>query len=1046
MLSSVVGSEAPPPVVFHSPGISPSPPSITSVRDLYFKERSVSLEGAASMISDARWFTVRSRCSIRVPGSSLKYRYSVLAKRGNEVASERLFRCRRSKQGKLSDPSCLAVLKRLSELAPDVSLFREVDGVQHGFLFFLSLTVKSSLFDIDDWNKRRCSREVDLFKKRVEAYLRPQLPEDCHVSFARVDEAHESGYFHVHMFMFVPGGLNVFPFPARHMVNGELVQKYDRHGDPLFVWRVASSLKDRRMKDELNDLWIGPDPGHEVNNVDIWAVPDLFQFLHYALKYQLKTFSISPHDERMRDWTVSLLSLYNRRGYSFSKAFTEALCSFVVDQSGDRSLRLANVTHILRKEALESFSDDSTEEALVRFEDVCSDVALRAAGCSSEELSQRVFYSERCLPSVFDNSGYERFFADDNRVVPVSVSSLFEGCSGSDCGSLEDLLSVPELFSRVHRRFLAVDVETTGSDPYSDSLVGVGIAFEGFSFYFPVGHEDGCNVSLDMLVSVLGPLFCSPAVLKVFHNAAFDVAVLERHGFDVVFPVFDTMLAAHVWDSSKCMVSLNELALNLLGFSGFTSFEDVCFGFETLASVPSARVGRYCREDVLLTLKVQGFFYRLFRSALSSDGLRDTLVLDARMLDVQLWMESSGVRFDCSGGKALSSRFEERLSVLRSEILSVVGHDFNFLSSKQVCAVLYDELGLEQSRFLTPGGVRSSSSKALKSLVSFHPLPGLLLQYRRLLKLKRDFVDSLVEKSVDGRVYTAYNLAVTSTGRLSSSSPNLQNIPKRSCVEASEIRRLFLPSDGCLFVRADYSQMELLMAAVLSQDPVLLPACRRGDDLHSLTASRLFGKPVSEVGKGSVERAVGKTCNFGLLYGLGARSFADNYNLDHPDAMISVGDAQKWIDGFFAAYPGILPYFESAVSDARLCGFSESVFGSRRWFDEKFDSGVESVEAAVVREVRNFVIQGACAVVLKRAMVNILDEFVSNGLSARLVLSVHDELVFDVPALEVPLVCGIVRRCMESAAGLSDSFPVDLEVCSSWSEALPVVPEVSGYE
>jgi len=1009
-----------------------APPSVTAVRSMFFDSHTVSLESAVDLITEARYFTLRSCSRVTLPDRSFFHVYSVLPKRGNCVSVARLLR-----------HEAISPLFWLSSHYPELPLLR--DGL--GFLFFVTLTPKASIFDRDKWNTVLGSRYVDLFKKRVEAYLRPDLPAGCHVQFSRVDEAHESGFIHYHLFMFVPQGLPVYQSRVRKKVfdaDGRFhwLPKSDKAGKPVFMWRVGSS-GDRSLKDSLNDLWVSADPLHQVNNIDISAVPTLYRLGEYALKYQFKFFPKNSVAERRRDWTLGILSLYRKRGYSFSKSFASAFCDFVSAQSG-KDLRLDVITRNLRKESPLSFWDSLPEGFQSVFVDVFSDDTLRAHGFDPIELSQRFFKTDKEPPVAGVTSSYSTFFEYPTVLQPVPVQSLFLASAGSNYSSVTELNAIPGLLSKAKRKLLVVDVETIGRDQYSSPLVGIGVAFEGYSFYFAVGHVSEENLDLNEVISVLNPLLSSSEVVKVFHNAAFDISVLERHGFDVTSPVFDTMVAAHCWDSSKISVSLNKLALNLLGVFDTSTYESVVNGFVDMSFVPVERVGRYCREDVLLTLGVAQFLLKLFESSMSSAGLRNSLSLDMQMIFTLLWVESSGIRFDCSSASELSKRFDERLSVLRPEIIAAAGgREFNFFSSKQVGKVLYDDLKLPVN-FWTPSGSPAANSNTLKSLVSCHPLPGLLLEYRGLLKLKRDFVENMSEHSVEGMVCTNFNLTTTSTGRLSSSSPNLQNIPKDSCPEASEIRKLFVPSDPAhVLVRADYQQMELRMAAVLAQDPVLLAAFRRGEDPHRTTASLLFEKDVCAVSP--LERSVGKKCNFAVLYGQGARGFADAFNLKHPDSKISIQDAELWLKRFFSSYPRFIPFFDSVIDFARMTGFSETVYGSRRWFVDKFEFKVGSAINAAEREIKNFVIQGACAVVLKRAMVSIHDEFIAAGLRARMVLTVHDELVFDVPKLEEAAVCGIVRRCMESAAGMPDSFPVDLSVCSDWGTPLPSVPEASSY-
>ncbi|MBK9713550.1 MAG: DNA polymerase I [Kouleothrix sp.] len=574
----------------------------------------------------------------------------------------------------------------------------------------------------------------------------------------------------------------------------------------------------------------------------------------------------------------------------------------------------------------------------------------------------------------------------------------------------------------------AFDTETTGVRAVQDEIVGISLAVRtGHAWYIPLGHREGEQLPRETVLAALRPLFADPQRPKYGHNAKFDVEVLEHAGLKVEGVAFDTMLAAALLDKRKALKELAFYELRLP--EPMTDIEEL-IGKRgkhqiTFAEVPIELATPYAAADADMTL-------RLFE-ALAPQLAEQPRVLDIfKKLEIPLLpalvrMEQAGIGLDAGFMRELGKRMGDQLIKLEDEIYGIAGGKFNINSGDQLSDVLFTRLGLPTASLeKTKTGRYSLTAGVLDKLQadSPHPIIDLILRYRQLTKLKSTYVDALPElvNPETGRVHTTYSQLGAATGRLSSNDPNLQNIPTRTD-EGREIRRGFVAAPGCVFVAADYSQIELRVLAHISQDPNLVQAFMEGQDIHAATASQLFNVPIDKVDKN--QRRIAKTTVFGIVYGISAFGLA-------PRIGASRSEAQRLIDELFARFPGLRNYIDSTLEEGRREGFVRSLFGRRRYMPELKSSGPR--RQAAEREAINAPIQATAADIMKIAMIRVDEELRRRGLKTRMLLQVHDELIFEAPKDEVDQVVELVCEQMEGAYELRVPLKVDVEAGPNWEE------------
>ena len=576
---------------------------------------------------------------------------------------------------------------------------------------------------------------------------------------------------------------------------------------------------------------------------------------------------------------------------------------------------------------------------------------------------------------------------------------------------------------------LVVDVECTSTDPMAASLVGIALsAREGTGCYIPVGHTSDSNLPLAAVISRLKPLLQNPHLPKVAHNANYDLTVLAEQGLEVSPLTCDTMIAEWLLNPSSRNLGLKNLAWSRLGVE-MTPIEDLIGSGKKQISmdrVPVSQVAPYACADADMTLRLA----RVLQAELQEKALWSLFTeVEMPLIPVIVDMQRTGVKLDARVLEAMSRQMGERLDELQRQIEDQVGHPININSPQQLSVTLFQEMGLT-----LPGmrkgvsGHYSTAADVLEKLRGKHPVVELILEHRQLSKLKGTYVDALpaLINPRTGRVHTSYNQTGSVTGRFSSSNPNLQNIPIRTDV-GREVRAAFVAEEGWLLLAADYSQVELRILAHISEDPAMLAAFARGEDIHASTAAAIYGIPLAEVTP--FQRRVAKMTNFAISYGVTGYGLSERTQLT-PE------EAEAFIQTYFKTYPKIKEYIDRTRQQAREQGYVETLLGRRRYFPEL------STEAQIHRNVReaayrmaiNAPIQGTAADILKVAMNRLWRELKTQGLRSRMILQVHDELVLEVPEAELDAVVPLVIRIMEGAYSLKAPLKVDVQVGRNWLE------------
>lgn len=572
--------------------------------------------------------------------------------------------------------------------------------------------------------------------------------------------------------------------------------------------------------------------------------------------------------------------------------------------------------------------------------------------------------------------------------------------------------------------FFAFDTETDGIDPLTAGLVGMSFAVkENEAWYVPVpaGKEEAAKV-----IAHFSPALQNRKSQKIGQNIKFDIMVLRKYGVRVAGPLFDTMIA-HYLLNPELRHGMDYLAETYLKYKpipiteliGSKGKNQLC-----MRDVPLAQIAEYAAEDADVTLKLKNFF----APELEKTGI-ESLFFDIEMplIYVLAEMEQTGVKLDTVALKQSSDELTEALKKLEKEIYELAGVKFNINSSKQVGEILFERLKIEEKAKKTKTGSYSTSEDILEKLRSKHPVVGKLLEYRGLKKLLSTYIDALPEliSPVTGKVHTSYNQTVTATGRLSSTNPNLQNIPIRDEL-GREIRKAFIPdSKDCTFFSADYSQIELRIMAHLSQDEHMIEAFRSGADIHAATAAKIYGIPVEEV-TGDMRRKA-KTANFGIIYGISIFGLAERLNIPR-------AESKELIEGYFKSYPGIRDYMDESIRIAKEKGYVETIFKRKRYLPD-INSHNAIVRGYAERNAINAPIQGSAADIIKVAMVRIFNRFEAEGLKSKMILQVHDELNFNVCNDELEKVKQIVLEEMESAIKLQVPLIADCGEGANWLEA-----------
>ena len=572
-------------------------------------------------------------------------------------------------------------------------------------------------------------------------------------------------------------------------------------------------------------------------------------------------------------------------------------------------------------------------------------------------------------------------------------------------------------------KFFSLDTETTSIEALDAKLVGLSFSTEDFrAWYVPVSRE---TEKAKKILEIFRPVYENPKILKVGQNLKYDLTVLANYGIHLSGPLFDTMLAHYLIQPElrHNMDYLAEIYLNyktihieeLIGPKGR--------GQKNMGDLEPKDIYKYACEDADVTLRLM----KPLAEELRKNSLEEVFQnIEMPLMPVLARMERNGVVLDTETLKEVEHDFTARLQTLEKDIYELAGHEFTINSPRQVGEVLFGELKLSEKVKKTKSGQYSTSEEVLRDLHSKHPIVQKILDYRGLKKLLSTYVEALPKliNPATGHIHTSFNQAVTATGRLSSSNPNLQNIPVRG-EDGREIRKAFIPEEGEIFFSADYSQIELRIMAHLSGDEHMIEAFNDGHDVHAATAARIFHKDIKDISKD--ERRKAKTANFGIIYGISAFGLAERMD-------VSRTEAKELIDSYFEMYPKIKDYISKAVDTAREKGYIETEFGRRRYLPD-INSRNAVVRGYAERNAVNAPIQGTAADIIKIAMIRVQQRLDAEGCKARMMLQVHDELNFSVPADEFDKVKRIVIEEMQGAYKMSVPLEADCGEGKNWLEA-----------
>lgn len=786
----------------------------------------------------------------------------------------------------------------------------------------------------------------------------------------------------------------------------------------------------------------------ELETIIITGDNDIFQLVTPLVKV------VTPGGHRQR---FSDAKLYDEKGVKEKYGVAPTLLVDYKGLVGDKSDNIPGVAGVGDKTARQLIQRYGTIEEIYEHLDEIESTRARKSLAGQKEralLSKRLstivtdvpinLNLEQCRASDYDRDEVIALFrelefrslvqrlpaSDRRRVRQMTFFAQDPLTAGAHTAvtTEEQLNALLSELSRAPR--MALDVETTSVDAMRADLVGLSFATKaGRAVYVPVGHllaqDAEGQLPMGLVVERLRPVLEDASVPKAAHNGKYDLAVLARHGIAVRGLDFDTMIAAYLLEPSRRGFGLKDLAWSKLGLEMRPITELIGKGRDqiTLAQVSIADTAAYAGADADATLRLMVVLEDELRQREQWDLFRD---VEMPLVEVLMEMEMAGVALDTGELMQISASMYQRIVALEKEIHGLAGHPFNINSTQQLAEVLFEELGLP-AKAKTKAGY-STRASVLEELRDQHAIIDLILEHRQLTKIKSTYVDSLpllVDRDT-GRVHTSYNQTGTVTGRISSSDPNLQNIPVRTEL-GRHVRCAFVAQEGWVLLAADYSQVELRILAHISQDPDLLAAFDRGEDIHASTASTVFAVPLTAVTPAM--RRIAKTINFGIIYGMGEYGLAQRTDL-------SLEEARKFIAGYFARYEKVKEYLEQTKDEAREQGYVSTLLGRSRYFPELQTTSRAhgGVKRAAEREAINMPIQGSAADILKIAMVRLHRALKQEDLAARMILQVHDELVLEVPQEEMGPVAPLVRSVMENAWALDAALKVDLKVGKNWEQ------------
>jgi len=580
-----------------------------------------------------------------------------------------------------------------------------------------------------------------------------------------------------------------------------------------------------------------------------------------------------------------------------------------------------------------------------------------------------------------------------------------------------------------NKGIFALDTETTSKNPTEARLVGISFSYmENQGFYIPVGHTSPGEVeqpAKEDILRIFKPVLENPEVKKVGQNIKYDYIVLSRFGITLQGISFDTMIASYLLNPSTRGHSLDNIAMTLFGHKTI-SYEEVTgkgknqIGFQ---DVPIPEAVNYASEDADLTFMA----YQVLKKSIQAGGLSDLMdTIETPLIQVLAKMEMEGIRVDVHALKHLSETFDRELKQLEQEIYILAGEEFNINSSQQLGAILFEKLKLATGKKTKMKTGYSTDVEVLTKLAPTHELPDKLLRYRTLDKLKSTYADALQElvHTDTGRIHTSFNQTIAATGRLSSSNPNLQNIPIRK-EEGKRIRQAFIPKEGHILISADYSQIELRILAHCAEDEILMEAFKNGEDIHNRTAREVFQVLPEFITDDLRNQA--KAINFGIVYGMSGFRLANDLN-------ISRKMATAYIDNYFKRYSGVKKFIDTTIENTRKTCETSTLFGRKRRLDD-INSSNANVRGFAERAAINTPIQGSAADLIKLAMIKLDEALQKNQMASKMLLSVHDEIIFECPVEEKDRLMALAKDIMEHVHPLSVPLKVHFGSGKNWAEA-----------
>ena len=576
------------------------------------------------------------------------------------------------------------------------------------------------------------------------------------------------------------------------------------------------------------------------------------------------------------------------------------------------------------------------------------------------------------------------------------------------------------------QKFIVIDTETDDTNPVFAELVGMSIAYnEKASYYIPFAHkeEDIKNLSLDNAKKIFNPIFENEKILKIGQNIKYDKIVLEKYFSEIKGIAFDTMLASYLLDPEQNQHNLDYLAEKYLKYTTIKYKELMGTGQKQLnmKDVTVDYVKDYACEDVDTAFAL----YDILDKQVKKENLQDLMEkMEIPLIEVLAEIEKAGVKIDVDKFHKLAEETNGTLEELTAKIYEIAGEDFNIRSTKQMQYILFEKLNLPPQKKTKTG--YSTDEKVLTTLAAIHEVPRLILEYRELEKMRSTYIEALPQMiyAKTGRIHSSFNQTVAATGRLSSSNPNLQNIPIRSDL-GKKIREGFIAEAGNLLIAADYSQIELRIMAHYSEDENMTRAFNENLDIHAKTASLLFDKNIEEIS--SDDRRMAKIVNFGVLYGMGAFKFSQ-------DLGVSRKAAQEFIDNYFARFPKIKSYMDSTIAFAEEKGYVETLFGRKRWLKD-INARNKNIKGHAERTALNMPIQGTAADIIKKAMIEIYQEIKEKKLPIKMIMQIHDELVFEVAENDAEKYGKWIKEKMENVFSLKVPLIVDVGTGKNWLEA-----------